>query len=75
MKTKDQIKQEFMQDLKSLLEKYDAKISAEEYRDVALTQLRSFKKNAMTLVKPFLNNVKLTPGCGLNLPIFNTLTY
>jgi hypothetical protein len=37
MKTKDQIKQEFMQDLKSLLEKYDAKISAEEYRDVALT--------------------------------------
>lgn len=33
MKTKEQIKQEFMQDLKALLEKYDAKISAEEYRD------------------------------------------
>lgn len=31
MKTKDQIKQEFMQDLKALLEKYDAEITAQEY--------------------------------------------
>lgn len=30
MKTKEQIKQEFMQDLKALLEKYDAEISAED---------------------------------------------
>jgi len=33
MKTEEQVKQEFMQDLKALLEKYDAKIAAEEYRD------------------------------------------
>lgn len=31
MKTKEQIKQEFMQDLKALLEKYNAKISAESF--------------------------------------------
>lgn len=31
MKTKDQIKREFMKDLKVLLEKYDARVSAESF--------------------------------------------